>query len=149
MYAEVCGLNLFLNRTTTRNISSNSTETTKNTQSVESKEGVWIVTSIVVLAVICIPVIVVYFRRKMKGLCIITMYFSLYTTNASGFKSFILMFICILEYHHLSKTVTFFLYSLNFFLLKKSWLFNLTDYKVHVHVLFCTEVLHLNINSFE
>lgn len=143
MYAEGCGLNLFLNRTTTRNISSNSTETTKNTQSEESKEWVWIVTSIVVLAVICIPVIVVYFRRKMKGLCIITMYFSLYTTNTSGFKSFILMFICILQYHHLSKKVTLF----NFFLLKKSWLFNLTDYKVHV--LFCTEVLHLNINSFK
>lgn len=54
-------------RTTTGNMLSNSTETTKNNQSEESNEWVWIVTSICVLAMICLPVFVVCFRLKMKG----------------------------------------------------------------------------------
>lgn len=69
-----------INRTSTESILSNSTVTTNNNQpldnsSEDSNAWVWIVTSIGVLAIISIPVSLVCFRLKIKGLCIIAMYF--------------------------------------------------------------------------
>lgn len=88
---NLIALFFIINRTSTESILSNSTETTNNNQPLDNSSEdrnvwVWIVTSIGVLTIICIPVSLVCFRLKMKGLGIIAMYFLLLFTDSSCFE---------------------------------------------------------------